>query len=76
MAEKYHNSCIVQNIRGPKLSRFLLELRMFSCKFQSVLALVGIVLLETQNFFRKYSHGDLTAKVLALCTIRYTMFSS
>ena len=49
-----------------QFSRFLLEPRMFSHEFQSVWALMDIVLMQTQNFFREYSHGDLTAKVLAL----------
>ena len=44
----------------------LLEPQMFSHKFQSVWALVDIVLMQTQKFFRKYSHGDLTTKILAL----------
>ena len=47
----YH---IVQNICGQKLLWFLIELRMFSHEFQSVLALVNVALLQTQKFFHKY----------------------
>ena len=63
---QYH---IVQNVRGPKLLRFsqiLLKPQMFFHKFQSVLALVDIVLMQTQNFFHEYSHGNLTVNVLSL----------
>ena len=38
---------------------------MLLCKFQSALALVDIVLMQKWKFFHEYSHGDLTAKVLA-----------
>ena len=43
-----------------------LELRMFSHEFQSALLLVNVVLMQTWKFVRKYSHGNLTAKVLSL----------
>ena len=49
-----------------QFSRFLLEPRMFSHEFQSVWALMDIVLIQTRKFFHEYSHGDLTAKVLAV----------
>ena len=39
---------------------------MFSREFQSAMVLVDIVLMQTQQFFHEYSHGDLTAKVLSL----------
>ena len=45
---------------------FLLEPQMFSHKFQSVLALVDAVLVQTWKFFCKYPHSDLTMKVLSL----------
>ena len=44
--------CIIQNVQGPKLLWFLLELLFY--KFQSFLALVDVV-----KFFREYSYGDL-----------------
>ena len=34
--------------------------------FQGVLALVDTALMQTQQFFREYLHGDLTVKVLSL----------
>ena len=49
---------------------------MFSCEFQGVLALVDVVLLQKQMFFHEYSHGDLTAKVLALNILYYTVLFS
>ena len=49
-----------------QISWFLLELQMFFCEFQSPLALVDVVLMQAHNLFRKYSQGDLTAKVLFL----------
>ena len=49
-----------------QFSLFLLELRMFFGKFQSLLSLVDVILMQTQKIFRKHSHGDLIAKVLAL----------
>ena len=50
-----------------QLLQFLLEAKlMFSHEFQSALALVDIVLMQIQKFFRKYSQGDLTMKVLSL----------
>ena len=61
--------CIVQNVQGPKLphfSWFLLEPPMFSQEFQSVLALVDVILIEMQKFFSEYSYGDLTVKGLSL----------
>ena len=64
-----YDAVYLQNIGGPKLSRFsqfLLEPRMFFHKFQSVLALVDFVLMQTQKFFREYLHGDLTTNVLSL----------
>ena len=39
---------------------------MFSCKFQSTLVLVDVVLMQMRKFFHEYTHGDLTAKVLSL----------
>ena len=39
---------------------------MFSREFQSALALLDVVLMQTRKFFHEYSHGDLTAKVLSL----------
>ena len=62
----YH---VVQNVRRPKhskLSRILLQKRMFSHEFQSTLALVDVVLMQTWQFICEYSHGDLTVKVLSL----------
>ena len=35
-------------------------------KFQGALALVDIVLMQTQKLFCEYSHGDLTTKILSL----------
>ena len=35
-------------------------------EFQSDLALVDVVLMQTQKFFCQYSHGDLPTKVLSL----------
>ena len=51
-----------------KILWILYEPQMFSHKFQSVLAFVDVVLMQTQKSFHKYlySHGDLTAKVLSL----------
>ena len=39
---------------------------MFFHKLQSVLALLDIVLMQTQRFFCEDSHGDLTARGLSI----------
>ena len=39
---------------------------MFFHEFESVLALVDVILMQTRKFFCEYSHSDLTAKVLSL----------
>ena len=48
-----------------QFSWILLKPIMFFHKFQSALALVHVVLLQTQKFFCEYSHGDLTVNVLS-----------
>ena len=44
----------------------------FLHEFQSALALVDVVLMQTQKFFHEYLRGDLTAKVLSLKVLYYS----
>ena len=64
-----------QGTKLSQFSRFFPEPQMFSCKLPSVLAFTDLLahqshafLMQTRKFFCKYSHGDLTAKVLFLKT--------
>ena len=58
-----HTISIVQNLQGQNFCRFL-EPQIFYRKFESALALADVICM--QKFFHKYSHGDVTAKVLSL----------
>ena len=59
---------------GQSFGSFCLNL--FSHEFQSVLALVDIVLMQMQKFFQEYLHGDLTTKVLTLkCFELYSIYT-
>ena len=55
----------------------LLEPWMFCHKFQSVLALVGVVLMQMRTFFCNYSQGDLHNQKCFVpwkfCTIQYSV---
>ena len=67
--------CIEQNIRGTKTFAdfsFTLNRECFVHEFSNAMTRIRKFFIKPRKFFREYSQGDLTAKVLSLeCFVLY-----